>query len=129
MELTAIVGLSVVAVAIVVLLRREHPEFALLVSLLCSVLIFMELLRTIWPALQRVEGMLSQVVTQREYISVLLKSLGICFIVQIASECCRDAGEGAIASKIELAGKFSLVVMALPLFEELIAVALGFLSL
>ncbi|PWM41009.1 MAG: stage III sporulation protein AD [Clostridiales bacterium] len=129
MELTAIVGLAIVAVCIVVLLRQYKPEYALMVSLICSVVIFAAVLGELIPAFDTIRSMMQQVQIDGQYIEILLKSLGICFITQIASESCRDAGESAIASKIELAGKLMLVVLALPMFEEIVSIALGFMAM
>lgn len=129
MELTAIVGLAIVAVCIVVLLRQYKPEYALMVSLICSVVIFAAVLGELVPAFDTIRSMMQQVQIDGQYIEILLKSLGICFITQIASESCRDAGESAIASKIELAGKLMLVVLALPMFEEIVSIALGFMAM
>ena len=54
-----------------------------------------------------------------EYLTVLFKALGICYITQFACDICKDSGENALATQAELAGKISLMVIALPLFESL----------
>ena len=100
-----------------------------MVSLICSVVIFAAVLGELIPAFDTIRSMMQQVQIDGQYIEILLKSLGICFITQIASESCRDAGESAIASKIELAGKLMLVVLALPMFEEIVSIALGFMAM
>ena len=64
-----------------------------------------------------------------EYFTIVLKSLGICYVTQLASDTCRDSGYSAIASKVELAGKVSIVVIALPLFTNLVDIALGLIQL
>ncbi len=129
MELTSVLGLSVVAVCIVVLLRQYRPEYALLVSLLCSVLILAAALSVLLPALDEIESMMQEANIDLKYVSILFKSLGLCLITQIASDSCRDAGETAIASRIEFSGRLSLVITALPMFQEAIDIALGFLSM
>ena len=48
-----------------------------------------------------------------------MKSLAVCYITQMASDSCADAGEKSIAAKIELAGKFAIVLLALPVFDRL----------
>jgi stage III sporulation protein AD len=52
-----------------------------------------------------------------EYLTIVFKSVGICYITQIACDCCRDSGENALASQLELAGKAALLLTALPMFE------------
>ena len=57
-----------------------------------------------------------------EYITILFKALGICYITQFSADICRDCNETAIASAAEILGKIQLIVLALPLFEQLIDV-------
>ena len=54
-----------------------------------------------------------------EYTIILIKTLGTCFLAQFAADACRDAGESSLASKVELAGKVAVILMALPLFEAI----------
>ena len=49
------------------------------------------------------------------YLIILLKIIGISYLVEFGAQVCRDAGEGAIASKVELAGKVMILVMAVPI--------------
>ena len=55
-------------------------------------------------------------------ISTVVKSLGICYLTQLASETCRDSGYSAIATKIELTGKVTIILMALPMFLDLMQI-------
>ena len=59
-----------------------------------------------------------------EYIEILFKTLGICFLTQFASDVCKDAGETALSSKIETAGKVIILIISLPLFERITSIAL-----
>lgn len=122
-------GLGIVAVALIVLLRQYRPEFALAASVLCSALIFMAVLAGISPLIGELQGWLSSLPVPGEHTGTLFKALGLCFITQIACDSCRDAGESAIAARIELAGKFALAALALPLFREILTIALGFMAL
>jgi stage III sporulation protein AD len=55
-----------------------------------------------------------------QYLPALLKIIGIAYIVEFGAEICRDAGENAIASKIELAGKVLIAIMAIPIITSLL---------
>ena len=54
------------------------------------------------------------------YFSTLLKIIGIAYIAEFGAEVCRDAGEGAIASKVELAGKVIIIILAVPIITSLL---------
>lgn len=55
-----------------------------------------------------------------EYVSILLRALGITYLTSISSEICRSSGEAAIAGYIESAGRVELLLLAIPLFSELL---------
>ena len=63
------------------------------------------------------EDIFLQTGMQSEYLKIIFKSLGICFVTQLGCDCCRDSGENAMASQLELAGKAAILVTALPLFS------------
>ena len=54
----------------------------------------------------------------------MLKGLGICYLTQLASDICRDSGEGTLAVQSEMAGKTALLLISLPLFEKTVQLAL-----
>lgn len=63
-----------------------------------------------------------------EYVMILFKAIGICLLTEIASDTCRDAGETALATKTEIAGKVLVLTASLPLFDEIITTALGLIK-
>ena len=60
------------------------------------------------------------------YVETLLKIIGIAYIAEFGAQITKDAGQGAIASKIELAGKILILVMAIPILTVVIETILGF---
>ena len=47
---------------------------------------------------------------------------GICYIVQLASDYCKDCGENALASQVTLAGKLAMLSVSLPLFKAFVEI-------
>ena len=58
--------------------------------------------------------------SQNDYIKILFKALGICYLTEFSADICRDCKENAVASAAEVFGKIQLVVLSLPLFESII---------
>lgn len=54
------------------------------------------------------------------YVETILKIIGIAYIAEFASQITKDAGQAAIASKIEMAGKILILAMAIPILTVLI---------
>lgn len=120
MEWIGMIGIGLVGMVIAVLLRQYKPEYAVFVSLAVGVLIIGMLCSQLLPVFNEMKEMLSQANLSFEYIGILIKSLGVCYLTQLASDACRDAGETAISSKLELAGKITVLSLGLPLFGKLL---------
>ncbi|MDQ0213833.1 stage III sporulation protein AD [Oikeobacillus pervagus] len=54
------------------------------------------------------------------YVETILKIIGIAYIAEFASQITKDAGQGALAAKVELAGKILILAMAIPILTLLI---------
>ncbi|MCX7747495.1 MAG: stage III sporulation protein AD [Clostridia bacterium] len=120
MEILQIVGLGLVAAVIIVILRQQRPEIAVQVSIITGIIIFLLVASKISAVLELLNGYTKKVNIDLSYITILLKVIGIAYIAEFGAEVCRDAGEGAIASKIELAGKVIIVVLAVPIITSLL---------
>ena len=119
MNILAIVGLAILTAVLATLMRRYHKEYAMLLSVLGGGLILFMIFQNFTPVLSSITDMLSASGVSGEYTIILIKKLGTCFLAQFAADACRDAGESSLASKVELAGKVAVILMALPLFEAI----------
>lgn len=63
----------------------------------------------------------------REYMAVLLKILAASYVAEFGAALCRDAGEGAFAAKVELAGRVCVAVLALPVVVDMLTLVLEIL--
>lgn len=128
MNVVAIAGIAVVAAILAVMVKRYHQEYSIIISIAAGVFILFEIFANISPAIGQIHTLLSTAGLSSEYTVILLKALGVCFLAQFASDSCRDAGESALASKVELAGKIAIVVLSLPLFEKIASTAVGLIG-
>lgn len=127
--LFSVVGIALVTTCICVLLKQWNPEISMMAALLCGVLIFGIILVNLTPVLDTIGKLVAGVEFDSGYLSVVLKSLGICYVTQLAADTCRDSGYSSIASKVELAGKVSVIVIAMPLFTNLVQLSVGLIQL
>ncbi len=128
MEWMAIAAVAVITAFLAVVLRRTHPEQAMAVTLVAGILMVSAALKYMAPLLGNIQGMLEASGLSSEYVQILFKALGICVITQLASDACRDAGEQGLAAKTELAGKLTLLALALPLFQKIGDIALSLIE-
>lgn len=112
------------AAFLTVVIRRQIPEQALALTLVAGIVLLIVVLQRAIPLLDCVKDMLSKSGLSDEYLHIVFKALGVCLLTQLAADVCRDVGEQALANKAEFAGKVSLLMLALPLFEKIGNIAL-----
>lgn len=119
MDITAIAGIGILSAVLCVIVRQYKPDAALGISVACGVLIMTAVITMLAPSVAAITELAAAAGMEGGYAQVLLKALAVCYLTQLASDSCRDAGESAIASKIELAGKAAIAVISLPVFTSL----------
>lgn len=122
MNIIAFVGAGIIGAVLSVVLRQYKPEFSIYITLITGMLMLGAAVTAVKPVIETVTGYLQIADPDTSYADVLVKSLAVCYITQMASDSCADAGEKSIAAKIELAGKFAIVLLALPVFDRLMEV-------
>ena len=55
-----------------------------------------------------------------EYMTVMLKGLGIGMTVRITSDICKDMGENGLSGCIELAGKAEILILCFPILAKIV---------
>ncbi len=120
MQIMQIVGIGLVATILTIILRRQKPEIAVQVSIMTGVVIFMLLVSKLSAVIDLLENYADKAQIKPIYFTTVLKITGIAYIAEFGAEVCKDAGEGSIASKIELAGKVIIVVLAAPIITSLL---------
>ena len=122
MEIFKIAGIGIAAAALAVFIKNQKPEFAIQISLLAAMIIFAAVLPYLSAIVKMFESLADRAGIEAAYISLILKVIGIAYVAQFASELCHDAGEGAIASKIELAAKVVIMTLSMPVISSLLQV-------
>lgn len=128
-DLFQVAVFCLIATVLAIVLRQYRPEYAVFVSLACSILTVVYLLQGMLQVMEELGGLLENAAIPGDLIRVVVKCLGVCVLTELAGQTCRDAGEQAIGAKVELAGKVTLVLVSLPLFQRLLQLAEKLLAL
>ena len=115
MDMVQVVGIGMTAVLLILLVRRSHPELAVQITIVVAGIVFFLVLDKLRMIIELFTEMAKRAGIGEMYLIILLKIIGISYLVEFGAQVCRDAGESAIASKVELAGKVMILVMAVPI--------------
>lgn len=114
MEIVKIVGLGIVAVIMIVIIKQQRPELAIQLSVVVGAVIFTMMLGKISSVISLLQEMASRANVSQFFMGTILKIVGITYLAEFGSQICRDAGETAVASKIEFSAKVIIIVLAMP---------------
>jgi stage III sporulation protein AD len=128
MNVTALIGLGLVAAVLSIILRQYKQEFGLYIPLIAGIIILTAVIFAMRPVLATVGNLMETTGMNNIYGQTLLKGLAVCYLTQLATDACKDAGETAIAGKLELSGKIAIVVLSLPLFNNLVYIITGLIN-
>ena len=122
-----IVGLGLIATFLVVLLKEQKSGVAFLLTVFVGCVIFLFLVDNISDILRMLQKIANDTNINMIYLETILKIIGIAYIAEFAAQISRDAGQGAIASKIELGGKIIILALAIPILTAIIETVIGFI--
>jgi len=127
MNIWTICGMALCALASIVVLREIRKEWTVWIVLcvMLTVMYFaMDFLKETVAIVREYADICPDI---SEYAVVLIKGLGTAGITYAAVEICRTAGENTLAGYVELAGKIELLLIGIPVFREILSIAVGLL--
>jgi len=119
MDIIKIILIAMTAVILIMFVKQQRPEFAMLISISAGVIILLIALPYISSVFDLVGKFSAKTGLRGEYLETIIKVVGITYITQYGCEMCRDANEGALAAKLEMAGKIVILAMAVPIVSSL----------
>ena len=127
MEIIKIIGIGLISLVIITIVKQYKPEFTIYVSLIAGCLI----LGLAFDKLADIINLLTNLATRSSingsFITLLLKITGIAILTEFAVSICKDSGEAAIASKIDLGGKVVIISISIPIIVALLEVIIKIL--
>jgi len=120
MEIIQVVGIGLLSTILILVLKEQKSIFAFLLSIATGILIFLFLIGKIGTVLSTLERVAESSGMEMIYLKTVFKIIGISYIAEFGAQVVRDAGQDSIASKIELAGKVLIMVLAVPIISIII---------
>ena len=126
-EIIKIVGIGLIALVLIIIVKQYRPEFALYISLIAGVLILCLAIDNLQSVINLLKQICQKSGVNSKFLGILLKMTGIAFLAEFAISICKDAGESAISSKIELGTKIIIISMSIPIISSLLEIILKIL--
>ncbi|MEQ8174414.1 MAG: stage III sporulation protein AD [Syntrophomonadaceae bacterium] len=120
MEIAQIVGLALVTTIMLLILRQERPVMAVLLSVAFSVMIFLLMMGKLSSIINLMKELSRRAEVNYFFMATVIKILGVAYLGEFAASICQDAGETAVAKKVEFAAKIIIAVLALPIMVAIL---------
>jgi stage III sporulation protein AD len=123
-----VVAFALVSAVLLVVVRQNRPELAVPLGLAAGALIFIFVAARLAEVIAVIGRVAEAGGTGISYLGVVLRVIGVAYVAEFGAQVCRDAGEGALAAKVELAGKLAVVLLAAPVVVAVLDLVLGMLG-
>ena len=125
MEVIKIVGVSIFAVIMIIILKNYRPDMALVLSIITGIGIMLYAISKMSSVINVLNDLVSKSGVNTDFLLIIIKVIGIAYMVEFGKNVCIDAGQSSIATKLEMAGKVVIVVLTIPLISSLVNVLVG----
>ena len=120
MEIVKIIGIGLISLIIIIILKQYKPDFAIYISILAGAIILLLVMDKLSGIVSLLSSIQNKANINNQFLVILLKITGIAFLTEYASSICKDAGESAIATKIDLGGKVLIIAISIPIIQALL---------
>ncbi len=128
MARTQILASGIATAVAVLILRPLKTELAVVVGLIGSAVMLVLIVGGLANVVSGINGLVARTGLATQLFASILKIVGIGYLCDIAASICRDAGSQTVADVIILAGKVTIVILAMPIIQSLVDVVLGVLD-
>lgn len=120
LDIVKIIGVGITALIIIIILKQYKPEFTVYASIIAGVIILLMVMDKLSAVVNILSSLASKSGTGSTFLKILLKITGIAILTEFAVSICKDSGETAIASKIDLGGKIIIISISIPIITALL---------
>ena len=117
-------AVGVTAVALSAVLKKNAPEFSLLLALAAGLWMLALAADGLGAAVALMKELADQAGLSEVLLEPVVKTVALSILTRLTAEVCRSAGEGGVAAFVETAGTALALAAALPLVRA-VAVLVG----
>ena len=124
MDIIKIIGIGLISLIMTIIIKQHRPEFAIYISVTAGVLILTLVLGKVSGIITLLSNLADKTTINRDFLYLLIKITGVALLTEFAVSICKDSGESAIASKIDIGGKVTIIAISIPIISSLLETVL-----
>lgn len=124
-----ILGVAIVTAVAAILLKGSKPELSFAVTITGVIIILLFVVDSVRGVLEVFQAIADITGVENGLIKILLKIVGVGYVTEFGAGILNDFGSTAIADKVVLGGKLTIVLLSLPILQSLLQMIGKFLQL
>lgn len=124
-DVMKLVGLAIISTILCMVIKKDRPEMAMFIGVLTGIMILLSVTYKLNFIIDSINDLAHKANIPTMYISLIIKLIGIAYVIEFAIQICKDCGEGNIASKLEFGGKIIVMTMSFPILVSIIDMILN----
>lgn len=119
-----LIGVCIVSTSVCLVIKKERPEIAMFIGILTGALILFSLVSKLNFIIESIQDLSKKANIPTMYITLIIKLIGIAYLMEFAIRLCNDCGETNISSKLEFGGKIMVMTMSFPILLSIMEMIL-----
>jgi stage III sporulation protein AD len=119
MEIIQLVSFGLIGTILISVIGKEDKTYGLFIRIAITIILFLVILTQLESILTMIMSLAGKIQMESTYLSIVFKIVGIAYISEMGYQLCKDAGEEAIGSKVQLAGKMMIFALSAPVILAL----------
>lgn len=115
-----LVGIAIISTTLCLVIKKDRPEIAMFIAILTGITILISVIFKLNFIVESIQDLAVRANIPSMYITLIIKLIGIAYLMEFAIQICKDCGEGNIASKLEFGGKIIVMTMSFPILLSIV---------
>jgi len=128
-DVVKIIIIGIIGAFLAITVKDTKPEFAIAIALVTGLIILTMCLEPVFGVIDALKNLCDRTGIDFSFFTIILKIIGVSYMTQLAASTCEDGGQKAIASKIDFAGKVAIIVLAVPILQQIIDLMLSLINM
>ncbi|MDE6059396.1 MAG: stage III sporulation AC/AD family protein [Clostridia bacterium] len=129
MEIFQLVGIAFVTAVAALILKNTKPELAFAVTVTGSIILLLFTFEMFKSSLSIFQTIADTTGIDSSLIKILLKMVGIGYLVEFSAGILNDFGQNSVADKLVFCGKVVVLILAIPILESVLSLISRLLGL
>lgn len=115
-----LIGIAIISTTLCLIIKKDRPEMAMFIAILTGIIILLSVIFKLNFIIESIQNLAQKANIPSVYITLIIKLIGIAYLMEFAIQLCNDCGEGSIASKLEFGGKVIVMTMSFPILLSIV---------